>query len=175
MVIKFVLSQLHPVKLPQILIFMSQDFLCDNPIENTIVGINPLEAPSRLAPIRVHISGRGRGSGSIARVPRVLLFLKTYVFLTKYQQIIGKTGVFVEETKVCSPFLGENQGGGWKIFERPPNWAYREKSQSEKKGMSFWRDRQPPTRNHHFVFHWWMIHNKHEMSKNAWTWWTCSK
>ena len=91
---------------------MSQDFLCANSIENTIFGgTNPLEAPSRLAPIRVHISGRGRGSGSIARVPRVLLFFKRCCFLTKYQQIIGKTGVFVEETKVCSPFFGENQGG----------------------------------------------------------------
>jgi hypothetical protein len=25
------------------------------------------------------------------------------------------------------------------------------------------------------LFHRWMIHNKHEMPKNAWTWWTCSK
>ena len=138
MVIKFVLSQLHPVKLPQIsiiifMIFMSQDFfLCDNPIENTIVGINPLEAPSRLAPIRVHISGRGRGSGSIARVPRVLLFLKTYVFLTKYQQIIGKTGVFVEETKVCSPFLGENQGGAGR-FSKDRQTELTEKSHRVKK------------------------------------------
>ena len=142
MVIKFVLSQLHPVKLPQIsiiifMIFMSQDFLCDNPIENTIVGINPLEAPSRLAPIRVHISGRGRGSGSIACVPRVLLFFKTYVFLTKYQQIIGKTGVFVEETKVCSPFLGENQGGAGR-FSKDRQTELTEKSHRvKKKGCHF--------------------------------------